>query len=58
MSTFENITAYNPLKVSWKVGRLDLSHFTLFFQAADITGGVYLKIPQTLALLQYLLVSK
>lgn len=31
--------------------------FVTIFKAADITGGLYLKVPRTLALLQYLLVS-
>ena len=37
--------------------RLYLFIFFINLQAADITGGVYLKVPQPLALLQYLLVS-
>ena len=45
------LLAYKDVKPAWFI------FFFINLQAADITGGVYLKVPQPLALLQYLLVS-
>lgn len=33
-------------------------HLSLLQQGCDITGGIYLKVPQLSGLLQYLIVSK
>lgn len=44
------LLVYEDIKPAW-------FSFYIYLQAADITGGVYLKAPQPLALLQYLLVS-